>query len=78
LNARFGDKLSLLIPADHAAVTMGKQVRISIYPTYAEVGQGNPLALVGSSGYLELALNGGNFAERFGVKIGDSVELQIG
>jgi S-adenosyl-L-methionine hydrolase (adenosine-forming) len=78
LNARFGDKLSLLVPADHAAVTLGKQMRTSIYQTYAEVAQGNVLALVGSSGYLELAVNGGSFAAKFDVHTGDPVEVQIG
>ena len=78
LNARFGDKLSLLVPSDHAIVSFGKTLRTSIYPTYSAARQGEPLALVGSSGFLELAINGGSFAEQFGIQIGDAVELQIG
>jgi hypothetical protein len=34
------------------------------------------LALVGSSGYLELAVRDGNAAERLGVKVGDEVRVR--
>ena len=53
-------------------------MRTSIFQTYAEVGQGDVLALVGSGGYLELAVNGGSFAATFDVHLGDPVEVQIG
>jgi S-adenosylmethionine hydrolase len=42
------------------------------------VGRGDALALVGSSGYLELSVNQGSLAARIGAQIGDRVEVQIG
>jgi hypothetical protein len=36
------------------------------------------LALVGSNGYLEIAVNQGNAAARLDAKIGDSVEVNLG
>jgi S-adenosylmethionine hydrolase len=46
-----------------------------IYGTYAEHPSGTLIALVGSSGRLELALVGGNAARRLGIKIGTPVTL---
>ena len=42
---------------------------------YQEVSAGQPLALPGSAGYLEIALNAGNAAQAFGLKLGDVVEV---
>jgi len=41
---------------------------------YAAVPQGSPVALIGSSGLLELSVRGGSFARRFGASPGDPVE----
>ena len=43
---------------------------------YAESGIGKPLAIIGSSGLLEIAINGGNAKEGLGLKWGDSVVIQ--
>ena len=43
---------------------------------YAESGVGEPLAIIGSSGLLEIAINGGNAKEDLGIKWGDSVVIQ--
>jgi S-adenosylmethionine hydrolase len=76
LQPRFGSLPALTLSAADATAVTNRQLFARIRRTYAEVGQGDALALVGSSGYLELSINGGNFAERYGVKIGDTVELQ--
>ena len=78
LNARFGEALALPIPAENAIISIGGQQIESIHRTYAEVARGDTLALVGSNGYLELAVNQGSFVSRLEVQIGDSVEIQIG
>ena len=78
LTPRFGQGDALTFAADGAVVLIGSQRMERIRRTYADVGQGEPLALVGSGGDLELSINGGNFAQRCGVKIGDPVFLQIG
>jgi S-adenosylmethionine hydrolase len=43
---------------------------------YQEVRPSQPLALLGSSGYLEIAVNGGSAARTLGLKIGDAVEVR--
>lgn len=42
---------------------------------YQETSFGNPLCLIGSSGLLELSINGESAAEKFGLEIGDRVAL---
>lgn len=43
---------------------------------YAESGIGKPLAIIGSSGLLEIAINSGNAKEDLGLKWGDRVVIQ--
>ena len=43
---------------------------------YAESGVGKPLAIIGSCGLLEIAINGGNAKEGLGLKWGDPVVIQ--
>ncbi len=45
--------------------------------TYASVPEGEPLALIGSFGFLEFSIRNGNFARTFGVKTGSEVEAII-
>ncbi len=44
-----------------------------IYHTYAERPRGTLIALIGSSGRLELAIVGDNAAERLGIQVGTPV-----
>lgn len=77
LTPRFGSVPKLSFTADDTTVLCGDQLLTGIQRTYAEVEQGEALALVGSSGFLELAINGGSYAEHFGVKVGDRVQLRF-
>ena len=43
---------------------------------YAESEIGKPLAIIGSSGLLEIAINSGNAKESLGLKWGDSIVIQ--
>jgi S-adenosylmethionine hydrolase len=45
--------------------------------TYASVPEGEPLALIGSFGFLEFSVRNGNFARMFDVKIGAPVEAIV-
>ncbi len=45
---------------------------------YEQVAEGEPLALIGSSGFMEIAVNRGSAAERFGLGIGDAIEVVSG
>lgn len=51
------------------------KLKIKFARTYAETKLGETLILVGSQGYVEIAINQGNAAEKFRVKQGDSVLL---
>lgn len=43
--------------------------------TYAQAKPQEPIALIGSHGFLEIALNQGSAAEKFHVKAGDKIEV---
>jgi S-adenosylmethionine hydrolase len=45
--------------------------------TYWDVPPGKPLALIGSSGLLEIAVRDGSAAEALGVRVGDAVEATM-
>ena len=45
--------------------------------TYADVASGEAVALVGSSGYLEIAIRDGNAANTLGIRAGDSVIVSV-
>lgn len=64
--------------APSAVVTLNGHRVPGIRLSYSEALRGDVLALVGSSGYLEIAVNQGSAAERLDVSIGDRVELQVG
>lgn len=64
------------IPADTAWVTAGGQDLVGVHTTYAAVNRGESLALVGSSGHLEVAVREGSAAERLDLQAGDPVELR--
>jgi S-adenosylmethionine hydrolase len=73
---RFGNAVTDL-PAEKA---MGRtSVRLEgksygpLRRTYSDVGEGRPLALVGSFGTVEFAVRGGSFAESFGARPGQKV-----
>ena len=51
-------------------------IKIPIVRCYEDVEKGEPLALIGSFGTLELSVREGSFAEEFGVLSGDSIELE--
>lgn len=42
---------------------------------YADVATGDPLAIIGSAGLLEIAVNGGDAARTLGVSVGDAVTV---
>ena len=50
--------------------------RVFFVKTYGFVGQEEPLALIGSHSFLEIAVNKGNAALQFGLKSGDQVAIK--
>jgi S-adenosylmethionine hydrolase len=62
--------------------TFGSKVEVNgrnvpFVRTYGFVGQNEPLALIGSHGFLEIAVNRGNAALQFGLEGGDPVAIKI-
>jgi len=51
--------------------------RVPFVQTYGFAGQEKPLILIGSHGFLEIAINGGNAALKFGLKNGSPVTIKI-
>jgi hypothetical protein len=60
-------------PGTPLALTIGRHKIISLARTYAEAPVGKLFLIVGSSGYLEVAMNQGSAAERIGCKTGAPV-----
>jgi hypothetical protein len=53
----------------------GRPENIPLVTSYESVPPGALLAIVGSSGYLEISVREGSAAERLGLKSGDTVAL---
>lgn len=47
----------------------------ALHETYGRVDEGEPLLLIGSSGFLEVAVNSGNAAELLDIRKGDAVNI---
>ncbi len=54
---------------------IGKAVILNLATHYAQAKKGTVMALVGSSGNLEISVNGGNAAQKLGAGIGATVTL---
>lgn len=57
-------------------VTVGNAALTGIRKTYGMVEKGATAALIGSTGYLEVAVNCGSAAEALGARVGDSVSVR--
>lgn len=53
------------------------QLKLAFVKTYGQAKPKEPLALIGSHGFLEIALNQGSAAKEFGVTAGDRVEVTL-
>lgn len=63
------------IPGRTAVVTVEQRAKVSLKQHYAQVARGEVLALIGSSGYVELSVNGGSAADVLGLKRGSPLTL---
>jgi S-adenosyl-L-methionine hydrolase (adenosine-forming) len=82
---RFGNLISNISVADlstantrrhHFEVTVGPHAVGQIRTTYADVPTGQPVAIVGSTQMLEIAINGGNASQTLGMTRGAAVALR--
>lgn len=68
-----------LLPVDEKAaceVAGKRKLRCGLAAFYGAVPVGRPVALMGSSGFLEIAVNGRSAARRYGLKTGDAVMVR--
>lgn len=77
LDPVFVEEESRIVNADRSQVVAAGHNLGRIRRTYGEVAKGEPLALVGSEGMLEIAVNHGHGADTVGLKVGDPVEVKI-
>lgn len=79
LHPRFGKlRDPMRLRAAQLSITINHHTITPVQVAYSEVERGGLLLLVGSSGYLEIAVNQGSAVARLGVFIGDRIEVQIG
>ena len=77
LDPVFGDVPSGIVNAARVRVLVGGRDLGPIRHTYGEVSLGESLALVGSEGMLELAVNHGHGAQALDLTIGTPVEISL-
>jgi len=54
-----------------------RKFELKFCKAYAETKPREPLALIGSHNYLEIAINQGNAADKFKIKLGDKIKLSF-
>ena len=75
---RFGNLITNIRAGRLAAaeIRIGRARIAGVKGTYADAAPGELLAVVGSTGRLEISVNRGHAAERLGVRVGDRVRVQ--
>lgn len=71
LNLNYGDTISINIPKKNI------EIKAKFLRSYGYANEGETLTLINSEGFLELSINKGNFASKYGVEEGDEVELTV-
>ena len=78
---RFGNAVTNLPGQLLRRLNGGFEIRVrehrirGLQRSYSSASEGEPLAIVGSRGFLEIAVNGGSVARDLGLSIGDTVEV---
>ena len=81
---QYGDRFGNLITTIEAQRVKGKTWSVAMgsyqlqgQTTYGQVERGQPVALVGSHGWVEIAVNGGSAKDYFGIDIGETVRVSL-
>ena len=69
-------KTSLPIGSKVSVIVGGHRIEVKTARTFGEVERGDKLIYINSFGFIELAINQGNFGDTFGVKVGDEICLE--
>lgn len=72
---RQGDLQSMGIKGTVDVRLKSRRLRLKLCKAYAEVNKGDPLAIVGSHGFLEISVNQGDAAANLKVGAGDKIAL---
>jgi S-adenosylmethionine hydrolase len=72
---RFGNAITNLIGLRGGTIELGAR-RIAVRHTYAEVASGEPVAVTGSTGFVEIAVRDGDAAATLRISRGDKVVLR--
>lgn len=70
------EKLQALSPSRPVTVSIADRVMTGLARTYADAAAGQPLAVIGSRGYLEIAVNRGSAQVFFNARKQDTVEVK--
>lgn len=80
---RFGNAITTIArehlerwPGDQWRVSVPGRPRLPVVDCYAAVAPGHSAGIIGSSGLLEIAVNGGSAAETLDLKVGDAVKVR--
>jgi S-adenosylmethionine hydrolase len=61
---------------NHPWVCLGGKRVCRVGPFYQSAARATAIAVIGSTGFLEIAINGGSAAREYGIRVGDPVSLQ--
>ena len=75
-NATTNIPVEVLGPKPQATVRVNRRTIGKLKKTYWDVAPGKPLALIGSSGLLEIAVRDGSARDDLKVRVGDEVQLR--
>ena len=76
---RFGNAITNIntLAGSVSKIRVQGRVECDLKKFYQEVAPGQPLGIIGSSGFLEIAVNNGNAAQELGLRVGDRVEVRL-
>jgi hypothetical protein len=77
VRAQNNEPVTTQLNATRVRITCGWHAFKGIHQTYSTVEVGQPLAVVGGNGELEIAVNQGNAGNAMAAKVGDPVTLHI-
>jgi len=75
---RFGNAITNIRDAAPtcSTVRVGTRVECELKAGYQDVAAGQPLGVIGSSGFIEVSIAGGNARTTYSLKLGDAVEVK--
>lgn len=71
------DQMSREIPSEQVRITIGATTIQRIHRAYGDAEHGQLIVLIGSNGYLEVAINQGHAGRHLGVGLGEQVVIDI-